>query len=384
MEFKKLLLLAGFGLFAAQAPFLQASEAKATQSSLFDTAKKYMPFTLSNAIKKGTSLAIIYCGSDLLYNAHTQLKRLNSTSANIALGVGALLVAGTVAAKVATSTCNSKIDTVHKNLTDILREKMIADKKIDKKPGILCFLENLDGSISHYRFFKSNKGFYIISDLTQDQKTKILLILQTKKLPENLIEKICVMHTENFADLIKNLKITIATSENSKETLSLESFLKMQNIQFHSACDNNSTDGTYFPDMDYICMNAYYFANDNLNAILTHSLLHELTHHDHFLGREYYVDLFYPFTKYILPCIEFQTDRYSEEYRAELKALELNNCKKCIRDYFTMAQDKASIKDRALLSTFEGYKALDPAFVEKFITDHPNMPETCALCQDHA
>jgi len=361
---KKILLLAGFVFFADHMP-IQASE---TQSYIEKLYTSFAPRSANHFLK--LTLPTVYCieaisiGGIALYSKLTGVK--HSTSTNIALGIGALIAASTIAAKIATSTCNPIIDSMHKNKTDDIRKKMLADGKFYTPIANIanCFIKHSDGSISYYMYTLYLENTYNISGyLNEEQKNKVAQILQAKGLPISLIEKIGIIKKEN--DILKNLQVMIS----QEKSVPLEDILKKNQAKLLSA------NGCYAHEEDRIYIDSQLFIDDRLDAVLTHVLLHEITHHYYSLGRQYFVDTLWPFTKYIIPIIEIQQPSYAEEYRADLKSLELMNCTNCIKKLSTL--NKSEIN-----AIYHGYVAQDPEFIRRFIAHHPNMPETCTLCCD--
>ena len=288
-----------------------------------------------------------------------------------AKSLGATLVATTIAAKIATSTCNPVSDYLHKTLTDRIRK---ADIQEDNWP-----LYSQEGSTIHttqFSFINYNDKAIITSPLDAKQKQKLLRILQAKGLPAQLIDKMRIYHAKDA----EHLEETLLAPE-AENFLPLKIWLEKAGTSLNK---NEALGAAYNPHDDLIYIRDSYLKDDSIDPEFTHVLLHELTHHDYSIGHDDCAYYLWPFTQYIFPLFGYKGCRYNEEKRAEIKALEHND-KTCIRKHSAQLQarfkeDEIEIEDGTKL----GYITHDPEFVEKFIADHPELPETCALCCDQA
>lgn len=289
-----------------------------------------------------------------------------------AKGLGATLVATTIAAKITTSTCNPVSDYLHKTLTDRIRKAGIKDDTFPLYPA-----ENSNAD-RDYDLVRYNGQVLISSPLDNTQKQKISRILQAKSLPANLIDKMRIYHAKDAKHLEETL---LSPNEDSSSLEPLKSWLEKAGTTVYK---NEALGGMYNPNDDHIYINGSYLVGDTVDPQFTHVLLHELNHHDYGAGHEDCARFFWPLTEFIFPLFGYKGYKYNEEKRAEINALEHND-KTCIRKY--SAQLQAFHKENEIESeggTEIGYVTHDPEFVAKFIADRPQLPETCELCKDHA
>ena len=210
-----------------------------------------------------------------------------------AKGLGATLVATTIAAKIATSTCNPVSDWLHKTLTNQVRKAGIQE---DNWP-----LYSQEGSTVHttkFSFINYNNKAIITSPLDAKQKQKLLRILQAKGLPAQLIDKMRIHHAKDA----EHLEETLLAPE-GENFLPLKIWLEKAG----TSLNKNEARGTaYNPHDDLIYIQDSYLKDDIIDPEFTHVLLHELTHHDYSIGHDDCAYYLWPFTQYIFPLCLYE------------------------------------------------------------------------------